>query len=120
MTKSQAPTSVPSGVARPAVVNSTAGGVLKTLAGSIETDPTCDFATSVQMQVAPRADMSGPWYIVNLGPNTLYYGPTGVTSGTGTSVASGAKSAAISVANAFSTFVVTAPGNTTTFQMVNH
>lgn len=120
MTKSSASTSLPTSVARPAVVNSTAGGVLKTLAGGIETDSTCDYATAVQTQVAPRADMPGPWYIVNLGPNTLYFGPTGVTSGTGTSVASGAKSAAIATANAFSTFVVTAPGNTTTFQIVNH
>jgi hypothetical protein len=119
MTKSQAATSVPSGVARPAVVNNTAGGVLNTLAGSIETDPTSDYATTVQMQVAPRADMPGPWYIVNLGPNTLYYGPSGVTSGNGTSVAAGAKSAAIAPTNGFSTFVVTASG-ASTFQIVNH
>lgn len=120
MTKSQASTSVPSGAARPAVVNSTAGGVLKTLTGGLETDSASDYATSVQTQVAPRADMPGPWYIVNLGPNTLYYGPSGVTSGTGTSISSGAKSAVIPASNTFSTFAVTAPGNTTTFQMVNH
>ncbi len=118
MTKSLASTSLPTS-ARPAVVNSTAGGVLKTLAGGIETDSTSDYATTSQTQVAPRADMPGPWYIKNLGPNTLYYGPSGVTSSNGTSVAAGAKSAAIPTTNTFSTFVVTASG-TTTFQIVNH
>lgn len=119
MTKSLAPTSLPTSN-RPAVVNSTAGGVLKTMAGSFDTDSTSDFATSVQTQVAPRADLPGPWFITNLGPNTLYYGPSGVTSGNGTSVAAGSKSASIPATNTFSTFVVTAPGNTTTFQITNH
>ncbi len=119
MTKSVTPGNIPSGSARPPVVNSTAGGALKTLAGSFEFDPTFDFASTTQTQVAPRADLPGPWFINNLGPNTLYYGPTGVTSGTGISVASGSKSAAIAATNSFSTFVVTASG-TTTFQITNH
>lgn len=94
------------------------GGLLKGTA-DIDFDTTIDIAySSPQHAVAPRADLPGPWFITNLGPNTLYYGPSGVTSGTGTSVTSGSKSAAIPVSTV-TTFVVCASGQTTVFKITN-
>lgn len=74
--------------------------------------------------VAPRADISSAlnngWFLNNVGPNTLYYGPSGVTSGTGTAVAAGSKSALIPLTNTYSTFVVCAASQTAGFIVTNH
>lgn len=85
-----------------------------------EVDPSYDVASPTQTQVAPRADMKSPWYINNLGPSSLYYGPSGAGT-TGTVVTAGSKSASISsdVANSISIFAVCAPGSTATFHVTN-
>jgi hypothetical protein len=97
---------------KPPILNSAEGGLVSEPGGCFDVDSTYDFASSVQLQIAPRADSPGPWYLHNLGSNTVYYGPTGVTSATGTAVTSGNKSASIS--GSVSTFVVCAAGQTST------
>ena len=94
------------------------GGLLRGTA-DIDYDTTIDIAYAApQHAVAPRADLPGPWFVTNLGPSTLYLGPSGVTSLTGTAVVSGAKSAAIAVSGT-PTFVVCASGQTTVFKITN-
>lgn len=96
------------------------GGLLKGQADR-DADSTVGVAESgTQSAVAPRADMPGPWFVTNLGPNTLYLGPSGVTSSTGTPVSSGAKSAAIAATAGFTTFAICASGQVSLFQVTNH
>jgi hypothetical protein len=94
------------------------GGISPLAASDVTYDTTYDIASSAQLAVAPRGDLPGPWYLTNMGPNTVYLGPTGVTSGTGTAVGSGSKSAAIPVSGTV-TFVVCAPGNQSSFHITN-
>lgn len=107
------------GVPRPPQLVDSSSGVLATDSSNVNFDSTYDISTPVQLAIAPRADMPGPWYITNFGPSTVYLGPTGVTSGNGTAVGSGSKSAAISAGNAFTTFIVCAPGNQSLFHVTN-
>ena len=94
-------------------------GGLRPGSADIDYDTTIDIAyASPQHCIAPRADMPGPWFITNLGPNVIYYGPSGVTSATGTSVAVGAKSAAIPLGTS-NVFVVCAATQTSVFKMTN-
>lgn len=94
-------------------------GGLRPGTADIDYDTTIDIAYAApQHAIAPRADLPGPWFVTNLGPNTLYYGPSGVTSLTGTSVVSGAKSAAIPLGTS-TVFVVCASAQTTVFKITN-
>lgn len=120
MSRSVQRTSLPAGVpAPPMLVESSGGGPVPAPGGSVSYDPTYDYASPVQSAIAPRSDMKGPWFINNLGPNTVYYGPSGVTSATGTAVGSGAKSAALPVSDT-PVFIVCAAGNQALFRITNN
>lgn len=116
MPKKLPSSAVPAGLPTPPILVGPEGGG-SAGASTIEYDTTYDYISSVQENVAPRADMPGPWFITNFGPNTVYYGPTGVTSGNGTAIGSGAKSASIS--GVTQTFVICAPGNQSLIHITN-
>jgi hypothetical protein len=118
MSKKIPASSVPSGLPFPPVIVGPEGGGSYG-SSTLTYDSTYDFATDVQLAIAPRADMRGPWYVTNMGPNTIYLGPSGVTSGNGTAVSSGSKSASVSADNASATFVICAPGNKSTIHITN-
>ena len=95
--------------------------VVTRLAGDLQNPPvfdsTLEYVSSQPVQVTPRADMPDPWYVTNLGPGTLYAGPPGVTPDAGTPIPPGSQYGPVSRDLPYSTFVVTAPGESAALQV---